>query len=103
MASNPPPARRGPSSRALIVILLVGAAIVALLPVLIARSRQARRMRDDLAGVVAECRVLYAAASTAAVTAAVDSVRPALHGIRRPGDPACGPSRRRSMTKPLRP
>ena len=103
MATHPPEVGRGPDSRLLIVLLLVGAAVAALLPVVIAHSRRAQAMRADLAEVVAECRALYADASTAADTLAVDSVRPAFHGVERPGDPACGPYRRRNMTKPLRP
>jgi hypothetical protein len=87
----------------LIGILLAGAAVVALLPVIIARSSRVHVMRDDLAEVVGECRAMYAAARTAADTAAVDSLRPALHGVRRPGDPACGPYRRRNLTAPPRP
>jgi len=103
MTADPPRFRRGPGSRALILILLVGAAIVALLPVIIARSRRVQTMRADLGEVVGECRALYAAASTAADTVAVDSIRPSLHGAQRPGDPACGQYRRRNMTKPPRP
>jgi hypothetical protein len=103
MTAPPPDPGRGPGSRTLIFVLLLGAAIIALLPVILARSQRAHTMRDDLAEVVGECRDLYAAASTAADTAAVDSVRPALHGVPRPGDPACGPYRRRNMTKPRQP
>jgi hypothetical protein len=103
MTPDPPPVPSGPSSRALIVILLLGAVIVALLPVIIARTRRVHAMRDDLAEVVGECRELYASARTAADTTAVDSVRPRLHGVQRPGDPACGPYRRRNMTKPRSP
>jgi type II secretory pathway pseudopilin PulG len=103
MGTNPPEPRRGPDSRILILLLLVGAAVAALLPVIVAHSRRAQTMRADLSEVVSECRALYAAASTAADTAAADSVRPALHGVERPADPACGPYRRRNMTKPLRP
>lgn len=103
MTATPPDPGRGPGSRTLIFVLLLGAAIIALLPVILARSRRAQTMRDDLAEVVGECRDLYAAASTAADSAAVDSVRPTLHGVPRPGDPACGPYRRRNMTRPRQP
>jgi hypothetical protein len=60
-------------------------------------------MRADLAEVLAECRARYAAAATAADTAAVDAWQPSLHGERRTGDPACGPYRRRNMIDPGRP
>lgn len=103
MTAHPPPGRSGPGSRALIVMLLVGAVIVALLPVIIARTRRVHTMRDDLAEVVGECRERYASARTAADTAVVDSIRPTLHGVQRPGDPPCGPYRRRNMTKPRSP
>jgi hypothetical protein len=90
---------RGPGSRALIVGLLVAAAIAAVLPVLVARSRRLQGMRADLAEVLGECRARYADARTAADTAAADAWQPALHGVQRPGDPACGPYRRRNMLR----
>jgi type II secretory pathway pseudopilin PulG len=93
----------GPGSRALIAVLLVAAAIVAILPVLIARTRRVQSMRGDLAEVLGECRARYAAAATAADTAVVDVWLPTLHGVRRPGDPTCGPYRRRNMLKAERP
>lgn len=96
-----PPARRGPGSRTLVLILVLGAILAVALPTIFARSRTARTMRADLTEVVGECRELYGRAPTAADTAAVDSVRPPLHGRERPGDPACGHYRRRNMTKPL--
>lgn len=99
--TDAPPAPRGPGSRALVLILILGAVLVVLLPTMFARSRRAQTMRDDLAEVVTECRELYAAAPTALDTAAVDSIRPLLHGRERPGDPACGHYRRRDMTKPV--
>ena len=43
--SAPPAGARGPDSRTLILILLVGAAIVALLPVVLARTRRVQTMR----------------------------------------------------------
>src|SRR5690349_4328593 len=87
----------GPGSRALIVVLLVVAAIVALLPLVVARTRRLQTMRAGLAEVLAECRERYASAATAADTAAVDNWRPAYHGETRPADPTCGPYRRRNM------
>ena len=47
MTAHPPPGRSGPGSRALIVMLLVGAVIVALLPVIIARTRRVHTMREE--------------------------------------------------------
>lgn len=103
MTSSPPPRTVGPGSRSLIVGLLLAAAIVALLPALIARTHRLQTMRADLTEVLGECRARYAAASTAADTAAVDVRQPALHGAVRPGDPACGSYRRRDMIKAQRP
>lgn len=99
MASPAFPPAKGPGSRTLIVALLVAAAIIALLPLVVARTRRLETMRVDLAGVLDECRIHYAVATTAADTAAADAWRPALHGARRPGDPACGPYRRRNMLR----
>lgn len=96
MASPTSPAK-GPGSRTLIVALLVLAVILALLPLVIARTQRVQTMRADLGEVLDECRARYAAASTAADTAAADAWQPALHGERHPGDPACGPYRRRNM------
>lgn len=96
-----PPDRQKPGSRTLVLILVLGAVLAVVLPTMFARSRTAQTMRADLAEVVTECRQLYGAAPTAADTAAVDSVRPLLHGRERPGDPACGHYRRRNMTKPI--
>jgi type II secretory pathway pseudopilin PulG len=84
----------------LIVVLLVAAAVVAVLPALLARSHRVQTMREDLTKVLQECRVRYAAARTAADTAAADLWQPALHGEQRPGDPPCGPYRRRNMLEP---
>jgi type II secretory pathway pseudopilin PulG len=98
--SAPPAGARGPDSRTLILILLVAAAIVALLPVVLARTRRVQTMRASLTEVLQECRVRYEAARTAADTAAADVWQPALHGDQRPGDPPCGPYRRRNMLKP---
>ena len=91
---------RGPGSRTLILVLLVAAAIVALLPAVLARSRRVQTMRVNLTEVLQECRARYAAARTAADTAAADLWQPALHGEQRPGDPPCGPYRRRNMLGP---
>ena len=88
---------QGPGSRALIVALLVIAAILAVLPLVVARTRRLQAMRAGLAEVLAECRNRYASAGSAADTAAVDAWRPAFHGEERPGDPTCGPYRRRNM------
>ena len=98
--STPSAGARGPGSRTLIAVLLVAAAIVALLPAALARTRRVQAMRADLTEVLQECRVRYDAARTAADTAAADLWQPALHGEQRPGDPPCGPYRRRNMLKP---
>jgi type II secretory pathway pseudopilin PulG len=95
-----PAGARGPDSRTLIVGLLVAAAIVALLPAVLARTRRVQAMRENLTEVLQECRVRYDAARTAADTAAADAWQPALHGDQRPGDPPCGPYRRRNMLTP---
>ncbi len=87
----------GPGSRTLVVALLVLAAVLALLPVAAARTHRLRTMRIGLSEVLGQCRARYAAAATADDTAAVDAWRPELHGVRRSGDPACGPYRRRNM------
>jgi type II secretory pathway pseudopilin PulG len=86
-------------SRLLIVALVVAAIIVALLPAAISRTRRVQLMRVELAAALGECRARYAAARTAVDTAAADSVRPSFHGAQRPGDPACGPYRRRNMLR----
>jgi hypothetical protein len=96
VTASPRP-QSGPGSRTLIGGLLVVAGIVALLPVLVARTQRLQTMRAGLAEVVGECRARYAAATTAADTAAADAWRPARHGERRPGDPLCGAYRRRNM------
>jgi len=99
MAGAPAAAPRGPGSRALIIGLLIAAAILAILPVVIARSRRVQTMRADLAEVLDECRARYAEARSAADTAAVDAWQPTLHGAHRAGDPTCGPYRRRNMIR----
>jgi hypothetical protein len=96
MASPVSPAK-GPGSHTLIVILVVVAIILAVLPLVIARTQRVQTMRADLTEVLDECRARYAAASTAADTMAADAWQPSLHGERHPGDPACGPYRRRNM------
>lgn len=101
MTASPP--GTGPGSRSLIVGLIVAAAIVALLPVRIARTRRLQTMRADLAEVLGECRARYAAAATAVDTAAVDARQPVMHGAARPGDPPCGSYRRRNMIPAERP
>ena len=98
--SAPSSSARGPGSRTLIVLLLVGAAIAAVLPAVLARSSRVQVMRTGLIEVLQECRLRYAAARTAADTAAADAWQPALHGEQRPGDPPCGPYRRRNMLAP---
>ncbi len=65
--------------------------------------RRVQSMRSDLTEVLAECRVRYAGAVTARDTAAADAWQPTLHGSHRPGDPTCGPYRRRNMIAPGRP
>jgi type II secretory pathway pseudopilin PulG len=85
------------SSRSLVAVLVIAAAIVALLPVAIARSRAARTMRAGLGEVLEECRTAYASAASAADSLAVDSLHPALRGRVRPGDPPCGAYRRRNL------
>ena len=97
---TPPVKAAGPDSRTLIVALIVVAAILAVFPALLARSRRVQTMRADLTEVLGECRERYAAARSAADTAAADAWRPALHGETRPGDPPCGPYRRRNMLSP---
>lgn len=84
-------------ARRLVIALVVIAAVVALLPVVIARSHRLQVMRADLTEVMTECRARYAGARTAADTADADAWQPPLHGERRPGDPACGAYRRRNM------
>ncbi|HUR95787.1 MAG TPA: hypothetical protein VMY76_14485 [Gemmatimonadales bacterium] len=79
--------------------ILVAAAVVALLPAIVARTRRVQTMRADLALVLDECRARYADAKTVADTAAADAWQPSFHGRQRPGDPACGPYRRRNMLK----
>jgi type II secretory pathway pseudopilin PulG len=98
--SASPSGARGPASRTLIVLLLIGAAIAALLPAVLARSPRVQVMRTGLTEVLEECRVRYNGARSAADTAAADAWRPALHGEQRPGDPPCGPYRRRNMLAP---
>ena len=98
--STPPIGAPGPDSRTLIVGLLVAAAIVALLPAVLARTRRVQAMRANLTEVLQECRGRYDAARTAADTAAADAWQPALHGEQRAGDPPCGPYRRRNMLQP---
>lgn len=100
-APSAPPS--GPGSRALILALLVAAAIVALLPVAVARTRRLRSMSADLAEVLGQCSARYRTARTAADTAAVDAWQPSLRGERRAGDPDCGPYRRRNMLPSARP
>jgi hypothetical protein len=100
---TPPPAKTGPDSRALITLLLLVAVLVAVLPAVVARSRRVQTMGVELADVLRQCRARYDAARTAADTAAADAWQPALHGERRPGDPPCGPYRRRNMLKPATP
>ena len=97
--SDAPPSAKGPQSRTLVLVLLGLAALLAVLPVIIARTRRLQTMRMDLAEVVGECRARYAGAATAADTAAADAWRPPLHGERRPGDPSCGAYRRRNMLR----
>jgi len=97
------PSTSGPGARTLILTLLVGAALVALLPVIVARTPRVQSMRADLTDVLNQCRARYAAAATAADTAAADVWQPTLHGIRRSGDPACGAYRRRNMVRPEHP
>jgi hypothetical protein len=84
-------------ARRLVIVLVVAAVIVALLPMVIARSHRLQVMREGLAEVVGECRGRYADARTAADTAAADAWRPPFHGEQRAGDPACGAYRRRNM------
>ena len=101
--ARPRQATNRPGSRTLIFTLLLGAVIVALLPVILARSQRVQSMRADLTEVLDQCRGRYAAAVTAADTAAADAWKPTLHGARRTGDPACGSYRRRNMLALERP
>ena len=82
------------------IVLVVVAAILGVLPVVIARTHRLQVMRADLTEVVDECRARYASARTGADTAAADAWQPPLHGEQRPGDPACGAYRRRNMLGP---
>lgn len=95
--------RAGMSSRALIIALFILAAVLAVLPQLVARTRRLQTMRAALAEVLTECRHRYAAAATSEDTAAVDQWHPTLHGASRPGDPPCGPYRKRNMLEATRP
>ncbi len=94
---RPTPRAVGLGSRALILGLLVAAAVIALVPGVVARTRRVQTMRAELAEVLDQCRARYAAAESVADTIAADSWQPAFHGERRPADPACGPYRRRNM------
>lgn len=96
---TPPTPAREPDSRILIFGLVAAAALVALLPLVFARSGRVQTMRADLAEVLQECRARYDSARSAADTAAIDEWQPALHGAQRPGDPPCGPYRRRNMLR----
>ena len=91
------PRAAGISSRTLIIALVIAAAVVAVLPLLIARTGRLQTMRAGLAEVLAECRDRYAAARTSDDTAEVDAWRPPFHQEDRPGDPTCGPYRKRNM------
>jgi hypothetical protein len=77
-------------------VLLVGLGLV-LLTRTVARSSRVQRMRADLVEVLGECRARYAAARSAADSAAADAWRPPLGGAARPDDPPCGSYRRRDM------
>jgi hypothetical protein len=101
--ARPRQATNGPGSRTLIFTLLLGAVILALVPVILARTQRVQSMRADLSEVLDQCRARYAAAATAADTAAADAWQPPLHAARRTGDPACGSYRRRNMLTPERP
>jgi Flp pilus assembly protein TadB len=90
-------ASAGPGSHRLVLLLLVGAAVVALLTLAVARSRRVQLMRADLAEVLTACRARYDAGRSADDTAAADAWQPPLQGVRRPHDPACGSYRRRNM------
>jgi hypothetical protein len=85
------------------MIVLVLALAIVLLTRAVARSSQLQRMRADLAEVLGECRARYAAAVSAADSAAADAWQPPLHGERRPGDPTCESYRRRNMLSGARP
>jgi hypothetical protein len=97
------PETKGLGSRKMILLLLVGAALVVILPAMFARSQRAQHMRVELTDVLAQCRARYDTARTPADTAAADAWQPELHGERRPGDPPCGPYRRRNMLGHARP
>jgi hypothetical protein len=100
-SATPPPVTAGTGgSRRLVLLLLAAAVLVTLLTAVVARSRRLQRMRADLAEVLTACQARYAAAATAADTAAADVWQPPLHGAERPHDPPCGPYRRRNMLGP---
>jgi len=90
-------APEGRDSRTVIIVLLVVAVLAAVLPAILARSPRVQTMRVDLTAVLQQCRARYQSARTAADTVAADSLRPTVHGERRPGDPVCGSYRRRNM------
>jgi hypothetical protein len=88
------------ASRTLVAVILIIAAIVAIMPVIVAHTRRLQSMRADLAEVLDQCRARYAAAATHTDTTEADYWTPSLHGEQRPGDPPCGRYRRRNMLAP---
>jgi hypothetical protein len=84
-------------SRRVVLVLIAVAVVLAVLPVLVARSHRVQSMRADLSQVMGECRDRYAGARSTADSAAADAWQPPLHGAQRPGDPSCGAYRRRNM------
>jgi hypothetical protein len=56
-------------------------------------------MRAALAEAQAECRARYAAAPTAADSAAVDTIIPTTRGEHRPDDATCGQYREKRLLR----
>ncbi|MGH7497631.1 MAG: hypothetical protein ACREL3_02135 [Gemmatimonadales bacterium] len=84
-------------SRLLILVLVIGAAIIALAPVVLGHGRDVKLMREGLQSVLAECRAKYAIARNARDSAQADEWVPQQAAGVHPGDPACGRYRRRNM------
>lgn len=83
----------------MVALLLGGALLAVLLPVWWGSGGRADRMRQGLDHAVRECKALYAAARTAADSAAAGAHVPSADGRPQPGDPPCSEYRRRRMLK----
>lgn len=80
----------------LILMLVVLASLVAIVPAIIARGQRVHVMRQELLGVLAECRLKYDAAPNAADSAGADEWVPR-DSAGGAGNPPCGKYRRRNM------